>query len=82
MGPDFTAAGFVRSIVLQRELVESFAVYPYNLPAVRELHELPFHSKVTYFVGENGTGKSTLIEAIAVSAGFNAEGGSRGEQSP
>jgi predicted ATPase len=32
---------------------------------------------VTFFIGENGTGKSTLLEALAVSAGFNAEGGSR-----
>jgi predicted ATPase len=32
---------------------------------------------VTFFVGENGTGKSTLLEAIAVAEGFNAEGGSR-----
>ncbi|MDD4716374.1 MAG: AAA family ATPase, partial [Oscillospiraceae bacterium] len=33
--------------------------------------------KVTFFVGENGTGKSTLLEAIAVACGFNAEGGTR-----
>ena len=32
---------------------------------------------MTFFVGENGTGKSTLLEAIAVAYGFNAEGGSR-----
>ncbi|MGH3793661.1 MAG: AAA family ATPase [Pseudonocardiaceae bacterium] len=30
---------------------------------------------VTFLVGDNGTGKSTLIEALAVAAGFNAEGG-------
>lgn len=30
---------------------------------------------VTYFVGENGSGKPTILEAIAVAAGFNAEGG-------
>ena len=30
---------------------------------------------MTYFVGENGTGKSTILEAMAVAAGFNAEGG-------
>ncbi|HIR68999.1 MAG TPA: AAA family ATPase [Candidatus Pelethousia gallinarum] len=33
---------------------------------------------VTFFVGENGMGKSTLLEAIAISAGFNPEGGSLG----
>lgn len=32
---------------------------------------------MTFIVGENGMGKSTLLEAIAVKAGFNAEGGSK-----
>ena len=54
--------------------------YPYNIPAVRYLKkagELRFNKPVTFFVGENGTGKSTLLEAIAVRMGFNPEGGSR-----
>lgn len=38
---------------------------------------LNLEKPVTFFVGENGTGKSTLIEAIAVAMGFNGEGGSR-----
>lgn len=56
------------------------SVYPYNIPAVRYLdrvRELRFSKPVTFFVGENGTGKSTLLEAIAVALGFNPEGGSR-----
>ena len=53
------------------------ASYPFNLPAVRTLHNLPFHPNVTFLVGENGSGKSTLIEALAVAWGFNAEGGGR-----
>lgn len=39
--------------------------------------ELPLRSRVTIFVGENGTGKSTLIEGIAIACGFNAEGGTK-----
>ena len=39
--------------------------------------DLEFRSRVTFFVGENGTGKSTLLEAIAVAYGFNPEGGSK-----
>lgn len=38
---------------------------------------MEFEKPVTFLVGENGTGKSTLVEAIAVAYGFNAEGGSR-----
>jgi len=54
--------------------------YLHGLPVVRYLavtKELPFSKAVTFLVGENGTGKSTLIEAIAVAYGFNAEGGTR-----
>ena len=54
--------------------------YPFNIPAVRYLQRsggISFEKPVTFLVGENGTGKSTLIEAIAVAMGFNAEGGSR-----
>lgn len=36
---------------------------------------LDLDASVTFLVGDNGTGKSTLVEALAVAAGFNAEGG-------
>lgn len=39
-----------------------------------------FESPVTFFVGENGTGKSTVLEAIAELCGFNAAGGSEYHQ--
>lgn len=54
--------------------------YLNNLPVIKYLSKvknLPLSSNVTFFVGENGTGKSTLLEAIAVAYGFNAEGGSK-----
>ncbi|MDL2237682.1 AAA family ATPase [Christensenellaceae bacterium OttesenSCG-928-K19] len=51
--------------------------YVFSLPAVRHLSQLSFSSPVSFLVGENGTGKSTLLEAIAVNSGFNPEGGSR-----
>jgi predicted ATPase len=57
--------------------VPSFQRYPFNIPVVRSLELLPLHPKVTFLVGENGTGKSTLLEAIAVAFGFNAEGGNK-----
>jgi len=62
---------------LLRDEVPSFDVYPFSLPVVRGLHELPLDVKATFLIGENGSGKSTLVEAIAVAAGYNPEGGSR-----
>jgi predicted ATPase len=56
------------------------STYISSLPIVRYLNQakkLCFAQDVTVLAGENGTGKSTLIEAIAVCAGYNAEGGSK-----
>lgn len=62
---------------LKRDEVPSFDVYPFCLPAVRNLDTLALHPRVTYIIGENGSGKSTLLEAIAVAMGFNPEGGTK-----
>jgi predicted ATPase len=50
--------------------------YPFGLTAVRGLAEVEF-GNVTVLVGDNGTGKSTIVEALAIATGFNAEGGNR-----
>ena len=54
--------------------------YLAKLPVVRHLaamERLDVDGSVIFFVGENGTGKSTLLEAVAVALGFNPEGGTR-----
>jgi predicted ATPase len=54
--------------------------YLLNLPVVKFLaagNDISFENSVTFFVGENGSGKSTIIEALAVGLGFNSEGGSK-----
>lgn len=51
--------------------------YPFELPAVRDLDALRFRKPVSFFIGENGSGKSTILEGLAVCMGFNPEGGSR-----
>ncbi len=69
---------YIESVRLNKPLDEGS--YLRSLPAVKYLiknEKLRLSSDVTFFVGENGTGKSTLIEAIAVASGFNPEGGSR-----
>ena len=69
--------GYIKTVALVEEEVPSHNEYPFSLPAVRNLTELRLHPKVTFLVGENGTGKSTLLEAIAVAFGFNLEGGTK-----
>jgi predicted ATPase len=51
--------------------------HPYNVPSVRELESISFHPDVTFFIGENGAGKSTMLESIALAWGFSMEGGTR-----
>jgi predicted ATPase len=71
------AKQFVSEVKLRRDEVPSFDAYPFSLPAVRHLDALALHPRMTILIGENGTGKSTLLEAIAVAWGFNAEGGTK-----
>ncbi|WP_240415427.1 AAA family ATPase [Paenibacillus periandrae] len=66
---------FLRQIQLKRQSISSYNYYPFSLGVIKSLDKLDFHPKVTYIVGENGMGKSTLMESIAVAWGFNPEGG-------
>ncbi|AVX06084.1 hypothetical protein MXMO3_03581 (plasmid) [Maritalea myrionectae] len=53
--------------------------YPFNLPWLKDDEfELRFTTPVTIIVGENGMGKSTLIEAIAALSGYDEAGGGKG----
>jgi predicted ATPase len=51
------------------------AEFPYNVPAVAALPALDLSTPVTLLAGDNGAGKSTIVEAIAEAVGFGAEGG-------
>lgn len=68
---------YLKEVSIKDGSIESYADYPFNIPAVKHLEKLRFESEVTFFVGENGSGKSTLLEAIAVAMGFNPEGGTK-----
>src|SRR5688572_8827313 len=57
-----------------------FASYPFNIASVRDLPSIEFHPSVTFFVGENGSGKSTVLEALALGLGFGPEGGTKNVQ--
>ena len=68
---------YIKKIYLSKEIPDNN--YLKELPVIANLKKLggiELTKPVTFLVGENGVGKSTLIEGIAVAMGFNAEGGS------
>lgn len=68
---------FLRNITLD-DLPNDGTGHPFDLPAVAALrYGLELHPKVTFFVGENGTGKSTILEALADKWGFSMKSGNR-----
>src|SRR6185295_6362173 len=75
---------FLRSItrIPMRELrglhpSMDFSRYPFSVPCLDDHFKIHFKNNVTFLVGENGTGKSTILEAIAEKCGYNAAGGNR-----
>ncbi len=67
----------LKTVKLLRERVARWDQYPFNVPPIASLDALEITSRICFFVGENGTGKSTLLEAIAAHYGFGREGGNR-----
>ncbi|MDO4404451.1 MAG: AAA family ATPase, partial [Atopobiaceae bacterium] len=73
-GVNMINSRFIRSLSIDWDAVPRDS-YLRGILALTRLSELEFTHDVTVFAGENGTGKSTLLEAIAVAYGFNREGG-------
>jgi len=67
----------LKKVTLLRDRVQDWNEYPFCVPVIRSLEELALRGRVCFFTGENGTGKSTLLEAIAAHYGFGPEGGNR-----
>ncbi|OPX88509.1 MAG: recombination protein F [Pelotomaculum sp. PtaB.Bin104] len=68
---------YLRSITFLKNKISKENYFLSSIPALKGLETLSFRGNVTFFVGENGTGKSTLLEAIAYNCGFNVSGGGR-----
>jgi predicted ATPase len=71
-------APYLRRLWLDQSRVPDPEAYPFCLPFLRNGFDLSFERAITVIVGENGTGKSTLLEGIAVLAGYNDAGGGKG----
>ena len=71
-------APYLKRVWLDQSRVPDAAAYPFCLPFMSEGFELDFDHAITVIVGENGTGKSTLLEGIAALAGYDEAGGGKG----
>lgn len=75
----------LKNMTLFPEKYPTSKYYPFNVPVFKETGKIEFHSNITFFIGENGTGKSTLLEAIAHKCGIHiwkAEEKTRVRQNP
>lgn len=66
----------IQGVQINWEKIEPYS-YLRNIKAIQDVSYLELRRPITFFVGENGSGKSTMLEAMAVAAGFNPEGGTR-----
>ena len=71
-------APYLRRVWLEPLRITDRKAYPFCLPFLRDDFELSLDRPITIIVGENGTGKSTLLEGIAVLAGYDEAGGGKG----
>jgi predicted ATPase len=79
--PSSFRAPFLKRLWTDSEALAPRQGYPFDLPLVRKGRvEIDFDRPVTVIVGENGSGKSTILEAIAQMSGFGKMGGTRHAQ--
>ena len=71
-------APYLRRVWLDQDRITDKAAYPFCIPLLKDGLELEFEHPITILVGENGVGKSTLIEGIAALAGYDGAGGGKG----
>ena len=64
----------LKSVILLPEMYPTHERYPFNQRIFHSTRRIDFTTAVTLFVGENGTGKSTLLEAIARKCGIHIWG--------
>jgi predicted ATPase len=75
----------VKSVSFMPDRYPTRACHPFDLPVFQQTKTVALDTPITIFVGDNGTGKSTLLEAIARACGIHIwrdSGGRRVTKNP
>ncbi|MFY0613110.1 MAG: AAA family ATPase [Hyphomicrobiaceae bacterium] len=75
-------APYLKRVWLDADRIDGPKTYPFVLPFLKDGFELEFEHRITIIAGENGVGKSTLLEGLAALAGFGMQGGNRDHARP
>lgn len=67
---------FIQQVRINWNEIDRYS-YLREIDAIKDIKSLDFQYPITFFVGENGSGKSTMLEAMAIAYGFNPEGGTK-----
>src|SRR4030042_6608871 len=61
----------LNKVILNPQKYPNAEYYPFNLNILQKTESIEFYAPVTFFAGENGTGKSTLLKAICRKCGIH-----------
>ncbi len=76
---------FLKQVNIHADKFPVLNFYPFSLKLFQNTEHIKFNNAITFFIGENGTGKSTLLRAIAIRCGIHIwqnEFNLRREQNP
>ncbi|AFM25271.1 AAA family ATPase [Desulfomonile tiedjei] len=68
---------YLQSITIERDRFPATDVFPFNVAAFLNTERIEFSSNIVFFVGRNGSGKSSLLDAIARRRGLLPWGGTK-----
>ncbi len=68
---------YLKSLSIDSERFPVYDQFPFNLRIFQQTQRVDFTSPVTFLTGQNGSGKSAFLDAIARKGGFLPWGGSK-----
>jgi predicted ATPase len=62
---------YLKQVKINSDTFPTRRCYPFNIAIIKTPAQVTFRKPITFFVGENGSGKSTVLDAIARKCGVH-----------